>query len=294
MDKIPLLTMSPSEIKKILSSVGGFANKRLGQHFLIDDHVLRSIIQTADLHQGDRVLEIGPGLGVLTSALIEQGATVIAVEKDRRFVEYLTSVIPVKAGIRSMHDPSVAKVLFQIHHADATKLQWSSVVGSEPWKFVSNLPYAISSYALRQALWAAHPPEKVVVLVQREVAERALAKKGKQSLLSLMVALRSSAARIIHRVPRGAFYPAPKVESALVEVIPMAIEDAVKKWGTSPERVMEIAKKGFAHPRKLLASNIAVKDHLLFPSLGISEKARAEDVTVEQWAALSKALTSSV
>ena len=278
--------MTPTEIKAVLSQLGGYANKRLGQHFLIDNNVLKTIVDTADIKSGDRVLEVGPGLGVLTRELLDRGAEVVAIEKDHRFVDYLNLSL-IRANKRMVQ-------------GDAATMHWHDLVEEAPWKFVSNLPYSITSLALRKALWAPRPPDKVVVLVQREVAERAIdvsrksvksiksVKSGKTSLLSLMVALSSSSARIVKRVARGAFFPAPKVESAILEIIPMTWQEREKRWGINPEKIMEVAKKGFAHPRKLLRSNLGLlATHY---SLLTSPLARAEDLSPDDWARLAKTI----
>ncbi|MBU2508763.1 16S rRNA (adenine(1518)-N(6)/adenine(1519)-N(6))-dimethyltransferase, partial [Patescibacteria group bacterium] len=144
--------MNAAEIKLELSKMGVRPNRRLGQNFLIDNNILKTIINAADIRKGDQVLEIGPGLGVLTSALADQGAQVIAIEKDRRFADYLVGAI---------HELSV-----RIIQGDAVTLHWHELIGDRPWKFVSNLPYQITSFALRKALWAPKPPDVVVALVQ--------------------------------------------------------------------------------------------------------------------------------
>jgi 16S rRNA (adenine1518-N6/adenine1519-N6)-dimethyltransferase len=261
--------MTPTEIKAALANLGGGANKRLGQHFLIDPRVLDWIVEAAQIRKGDVVFEIGPGLGVLTRALLDRGADVVAIEQDRRFIERL----------QDSH--------LRIVHGDAAALEWSDVLSDGSWKFVSNLPYSMTSLALRKALWNPKPPAIVVVLIQREVAERAIARDGKTSLLSLMIALASSSVRIVTRVARGAFYPPPKVESAVLEVVPMSLADRAAQWGIDPERIMEIAKRGFAHPRKLLASNLEI-DPKILADLGLNPKARAEDLGPEDWARLAK------
>ena len=263
--------MKPSEIKAVLAEMGGKANKALGQHFLVDEHALQSIVASADINTNDRVLEIGPGLGVLSLALREAGAEVFAIEQDRRFLERLEA-----EGI-------------SVTHGDAAVLDWEAVIGIAPWKFVSNLPYSITSLAIRKALYAPRPPERVVVLIQREVAERAIARDGKHSLLSLMVAFATSSARIVKRVPPGAFFPPPKVQSAVLELIPLSNSEREKKWGMDPEKIMKIAKLGFAHPRKKVRSNVSTclftEEDFVFA--GITEMARAEDLLPEQWAKLA-------
>jgi len=266
--------MNSTEIQHTLASIGGRANKKLGQHFLIDMTVLQTIVDAADIRADDHVLEVGPGLGVLSKALIDRGAKVTAIEQDRRFIDYL-------AGAPGC---STARVIY----GDAARIDWTSLVGQNPWKFVSNLPYSITSLALRKALWSPNPPSKLVVLIQREVAERVIAEDGKTSLLSLMVALASSSARIEKIVPADAFYPPPQVESAVLSIDPLTIADRQKKWGIDPERVMSVAKRGFAHPRKFLASNLGLADPSVLESIGLDRRVRAEDLSVEQWVALAK------
>jgi len=266
--------MNPSEIKQILSGLGGGANKRLGQHFLVDGSALATIVEAAEIEKGDRVLEIGPGLGVLTSALIEACAHVTSVERDRRFIDFLKKKFP---------------EYFDLVEGDASKLAWENHFKKKDWKFVSNLPYSITSLALRKALYAEHPPTALVVLVQREVAERAIARDQKHSLLSLMVAFASHEATIVKRVPAGAFFPPPRVESAVLRILPMSPEERLAVWGTDPEKIMALAKRGFAHPRKLLSSNLQIPATKLVES-GIAEKARAEDLRPEDWARLEQSL----
>ncbi len=269
------ICMNPYEIKVKLTRLGVRPNKRLGQHFLIDRTALRAIVEAADVHPNDIILEVGPGLGVLTKALLDKGARVTAIEQDRTFASYCEETFPDN---------------FTVIHGDAATIHWHDIVGDAPWKFVSNLPYSITSLALRKALWAPRPADRVVVLVQREVAERAVARAGKTSLLSLMVALASRSARIVRRVPAGAFYPPSKVESAVLEIIPMTLADRTKQWRVDPEKIMEIAKRGFVHPRKLLASNLGFRD---LASVGLNPKARAEDLSPQDWVRLTIRIKSN-
>lgn len=268
-----------------MKELGGGANKRLGQHFLIDRAALKDVVDAAPCHPGAVTLEVGPGLGVLTKELLAKGCDVVALERDRRFVGYL----------EKNHEHENLRIV----QGDAAELDWMKIVGDAEWSLVSNLPYSISSLALRLALWSPRPAEHVVVLVQREVAQRAVstAPNGKTSLLSLMVALASDSTRIIRRVPAGAFYPPPKVESAILEIVPMPLPERKKKWGMDPEQIMRIAKAGFAHPRKKLLSNLCESDRYskqaverTFGTLGISENSRAEDISPETWTSLAKEL----
>lgn len=272
--------MNPTEIKAVLANFGGGANKGLGQHFLVDKSTLATIVEESEIEPGERVLEVGPGLGVLTKELIGKGASVIAIERDRRFIEYLSVTYPPAKGGKGGLD---------LIQGDAAKLDWDSIIGEGEWKFVSNLPYSMTSLAIRKALYGKNPPTNLVVLIQREVAERIISRNKKQSLLSLMVAYASHETEIVRRVAPGSFFPPPKVESAVLRVSPMSIEERLAIWGIDPEYIMGVAKKGFAHPRKLLASNLGIKGEVL-EKLGISAKIRAEDLSPGEWRDLALAL----
>jgi 16S rRNA (adenine1518-N6/adenine1519-N6)-dimethyltransferase len=270
--------MKPSEIKEILKTLGGGANKHLGQHFLIEERVLQAMLQSSGVKYNDFVLEIGPGLGVLSKVLLEAGANIVALERDARFVAYLqTRFITEK---------------FKVIRADAVQEDWETIFSNQSWKLVANLPYAITSFVLRKVLWMHHLPERVTVLVQREVAERAVARDGKTSLLSLMIALASSEAKIVTRVSRGAFFPPPKVESAILDIQPLSWEKRQEHWGIHPEKMMLLAKQGFAHPRKLLVSNLklSIEENAVMKKLELNPKARAEDLSPRDWARLTIAL----
>ncbi len=294
--------MKPTEIKQVLSQLGGGANKTLGQHFLVDESALLTIIAEAEIEKGDRVLEIGPGLGVLTRQMLDGGAHVAAVERDRRFVGFLTGGAASafsrfrEADTGRKARAATGPVSLEVMQGDAAKLDWENHFKTKNWKFIANLPYAITSLAIRKALYAKHPPSNLVVLIQREVAERISppsrggARGGeKMSLLSLMVRLASHEARIVKRVAAGSFFPPPKVESAILRVIPMTTKERLAVWGMDPEEIMAVAKQGFAHPRKKLMSNLGLKDPKVFIELGLDPNIRAEDLHVEDWVRLAQA-----
>ncbi|MFZ6015731.1 MAG: 16S rRNA (adenine(1518)-N(6)/adenine(1519)-N(6))-dimethyltransferase RsmA [Patescibacteria group bacterium] len=279
--------MTKNQLIATLQELGIKPNKGLGQNFLIDKNILAKIVATAEIEAGDRVLEIGPGLGVLTQALITAGASVTFIEKDSKLFNYLSTLLsPVNGG-------GMSRGIAGQREGDAAKTDFNDLMGPKPWKFVSNLPYSITSIALRKALYCDNPPQLLVALIQKEVAERILAKdkKAEVSLLSLMSYLACSDIKIIHKVSSTCFYPPPKVESAIIKMIPMPPQERIKKWGIDPEAVMKIAKQGFAHPRKLLGRNLnlpASQWQSLAEKLNINPKARAEDLSVNDWANLGK------
>ena len=285
------MVLSPTQIKSVLEGLSARPEKAFGQNFLVDQSVLSAAVEAAELTPTDVVLEIGPGLGVLTEDLLATGARVFAIERDRKFIDYL----------RSRFESQ--KQTFFLTQGDAAELDWNELLPTDtPWKFVSNLPYAISSYALRMALWAPRPAARVVVMLQREVAERALAllrtngAASRSSLLSLMVALRCESGTIVRRVAPGSFFPPPKVESAILLLAPFAAEKQRTRWGIEPERIMQLAKRGFAHPRKQLFSTLQVRDRAeeLAAAIHATKEVRPEALSADQWAALARLLDPSL
>lgn len=284
------MVRAPHQIKATLTALGARPEKAFGQNFLIDATVLNSVVEAAELTATDTVLEVGPGLGVLTEDLLATGASVYAIERDRKFIEYLATQFGSNAG------------RFVLTQGDAAKLDWNNVVPQDrPWKFVSNLPYAISSFALRTALWNPHPASRIVVMLQREVAERALTlldnkiHSNQASLLSLMVGLSCASGKIIRRVAPGSFFPAPKVESAVLLLIPFTNEERLARWGIDPEEVMRLAKRAFAHPRKQLFSTLGLRERaqLLAEAIHAPKEVRPEALSIEQWTALTRLCGSS-
>ncbi len=284
------MVRAPRDIKATLASLGARPEKAFGQNFLIDATVLGSIVEVAELSPMEAVLEIGPGLGVLTEDLLATGVSVYAIERDRKFIDHLLAAFGPKGQT------------FFLTQGDAANLHWNELLPeNRPWKLVSNLPYAISSYALRTALWAPRPATRVVVMLQREVAERALAllnSKGdssQASLLSLMVALSCASGSIVRRVAPGSFFPPPKVESAVLLLVPLSHEERLVRWGIDPESIMTLAKRGFAHPRKQLFSTLGLRERAeeLAAAIGAPKEVRPEALSASQWATLTRLLTPS-
>ncbi|MFZ2681576.1 MAG: 16S rRNA (adenine(1518)-N(6)/adenine(1519)-N(6))-dimethyltransferase RsmA [Patescibacteria group bacterium] len=252
-----------------------FAKKSFGQHFLRDQTVLDKIVAAAAIEATDIVVEVGPGRGALTEHLAYLGSRLILVEADKDLLPELRSKFP----------------LAQIIQADAAQVDYAELVASkvaefnQGWILVGNLPYNAGNAIIRQALTCAHPPKRQVVMLQREVGEKMLAKPTDMSLLSVAVQMYADVKRVATVKP-GAFVPPPKVDSIILLLTHNPKSEA-------PEAVIGVAKIAFAHKRKQmhrtladagLATSDIIKTHLV--DLGLSEHARAEELSITQWISL--------
>ncbi|MBL7045309.1 MAG: ribosomal RNA small subunit methyltransferase A [Parcubacteria group bacterium] len=273
------------------------AKKSLGQNFLTAQSVVDKIVETANLNKEDIVLEVGPGKGVLTKALLEKAGKVIAVEKDDELITYLKE---------EFKDEIKDEKLILVH-GDILTFDFKSLLKVAPlsaslreerpfpeiFKIVANIPYYITGEFLRKTLSSDIQPTQMVLLVQKEVAER-IAKSKKESILSLSVKVYGEP-KYIQTVKAGSFSPAPKVDSAI-----LSIENISKDFflntevrprcsGLDLEKCFfKVIKTGFAHKRKLLINNLSVlksKEVLqkAFSKANIGDMARAEDLALEQW-----------
>lgn len=230
------------------------------------EKALSSIVRAAELKESDTVLEIGPGSGALTDWLLAHAGKVVAVEKDDELFKKLGE---------TYLDPKLELV-----HADV--LEYEPPI--EPYKLVANIPYNITGAILEKFLSAEYQPERMVLLVQKEVAERIVAKNSKESILSISVKIYGKP-RYVERVLAGSFVPRPKVDSAII-----AIEDISKAnfKDFSEKCFFEVLKAGFSSKRKKLSSNLANKfdkKRVLeaFSNLKLDENLRAEDASLETW-----------
>ncbi len=279
--------MDRESLPALLKRHGLWARKSLGQHFLLDNAALDKIVAAAELTPDDTVVEIGPGPGPLTRKLADAAGRVIAVELDERMVDLLRAeVTPGRA---------VEVVQGDILQTDLRDLVTSR--GASRYKVVANLPYYITSAALRHILEASLPPTRVVVLVQREVAERIVARPPDMSLLAVSVQL-FGAPRIVARVPAGAFYPPPKVDSAIVrlDVYPQPAEGVTDVVG-----FFEVTRAGFGQKRKQLRNSLsqglrrpAADIDAALRAAAIDPTRRAETLTLAEWSRLQQALASGV
>lgn len=253
-----------------------FAKKSLGQNFLMHTATAERIASAAQLAETDTVLEIGPGTGMLTKVLLEKSSHVYAVEADAQLIP----------GLEETFSPEIAAGKLTILHADIRTFN-PKVIG-KPYKLVANIPYYITGEIFRQFLTAEIQPLSITVLVQKEVAER-VARSKKESLLSLSVKAFGTPIYMF-TVPRGAFKPAPKVDSAVLHIADIS---RVRFRTGNEARFFELIRAGFAHKRKQLLKNL---EHLsssdtlkeVFAELRIPEKVRSEELKLEQWLSLSE------
>jgi len=252
-----------------------FAKKSLGQNFLKSKTALYAMVKAGDISASDIVLEIGPGQGALTEKLLETGAKIIAVEKDDRLIEFLQEKFA-----KEINDGQ-----FKLIHSDILELDLHSLsLKANSYKLIANIPYYITGQIFRKFLSGNIQPTKLVMMVQKEIADRIIARDGKESLLSLSVKVYGTPKKIM-KVEKENFSPKPKVDSAI-----LLVDNISKDFfsdNITEEKFFEIIKAGFAHKRKVLSANL--KELLrndvqkLFTMAHIPEKARAEDLTLENW-----------
>ncbi|MCH7492433.1 ribosomal RNA small subunit methyltransferase A [Patescibacteria group bacterium] len=276
------MTLASEQIVKQLSKQYNFRPSRAsGQNFLVSDDVLRAIVDAANLHKDDVVLEIGAGFGTLTVELLKLAKKVIAVELDKRLLKALNKL--------ALHHPNLELVAGDI---------WQNLgeiakhVVDLQYKLVSNLPYNITSRILRNFLESQPRPREMVLLVQKEVAARVIAKPGKMSLLSVAVQFYGTPS-IVVQVPRNNFWPEPDVDSAVLKITDMG-EDKKgyqKLLGTlSVNAFFQVVKVGFSSRRKQIHNNLSAGFNKSKPAIekiliksGVILTLRPQDLTIEQW-----------
>jgi 16S rRNA (adenine1518-N6/adenine1519-N6)-dimethyltransferase len=272
--------------RQLVRQLGFKPRKRLGQHFLIDEAVLERILSAAEVGPGEVVVEIGPGLGILTEGLARQGARVIAVEVDTKLVALLKKRL---AGF-----PDVKIVPADILKVTPRQLLQDNLPASNltrGYNIIANLPYYITSPVLSHFLEAEPRPSKMVVMVQKEVGETIAAAPGKMRLLSVKVQFYSKPA-IVAYVPAASFYPPPKVDSVILRLDvysnpPIEVSDVAAFFG--------IVTHGFRSPRKQIRNSLAHSLEMapaqvasLLGKAGIEARRRAETLSLEEWRELWK------
>ncbi len=256
------------------------AKKSLGQNFLNSPKALSDILFAAGIAKNDCVLEIGPGKGVLTKALLEAGAKVIAVEKDESLAEMLGDLF-----LKEIKSGQLALVAGDILEFDLQRLPL------EEYKLIANIPYYITGQIFRMFLESERQPVSMTMLVQKEVAERVVARDGKESILSLSVKAYGNP-KYVSTVKRGSFSPAPNVDSAILHITDVS-KVYFKKNKISERAFFEVLKASFAHKRKMIAGNLKVifqDSAKVCEECGIKQNARAEDLELGHFACLAKSI----
>jgi 16S rRNA (adenine1518-N6/adenine1519-N6)-dimethyltransferase len=272
--------MTLTEIKSILAQRGIQLTKSLGQNFMHDGNQIRRMVAAAELRRGDRVLEIGPGLGPLTEVILEHADQLLAIEKDHRLFECLHARFDAKPG-------------FQLRGGDALEFIRSEPQDWSGWKVVANLPYSVASPILVELAATEFPPARITVTLQREVAERVAARANDDDygVLSLLVQFRYEPADLF-KIPAACFFPAPDVDSACVTLVrrevPLVDRDQAALFA-------RIVKRGFSQRRKMMLKllrqewpDAAIKS--AYEEAGLDAAQRAETVSLEQFATLTRRL----
>jgi 16S rRNA (adenine1518-N6/adenine1519-N6)-dimethyltransferase len=288
--------LDPSRIRAALRSLGLRPTREMGQNFLIDAGALNTIVAAADLAPTDTVVEVGPGLGVLTWELLRRVGRVVAVELDRRLADRLRQEFAQESRLTIVQGDILRQTPDQL--LESSNLKTLKPSNLQPaHKVVANLPYAITSAALRHFLEAARKPELMVVLVQWEVAARIAAQPGDMSVLAHSVQIYAEP-EIIARVPASSFLPAPAVDSAVLR-LRLRPRPAAE---VPVDSLMRLIKAGFLQARKKLANalptglaslGIHVEKERALAALvaaGIDPARRAESLALEEWARLYHAL----
>lgn len=277
---MPKKTISPSiEVKKSLRQSGIKAKKELGQHFLVDRSVLETIVAAAELSAHDLVIEIGPGLGILTTELTQKAGHVVAIELDNKLASQLKHKLS--------YLPNVT-----IINADILEIDLTEVLGDrESYKVVANIPYYITSPILHYFIEATAKPSLMVVMMQKEVGDAIVAQPGNMSVLAVTMQVYSKP-RIVSYISAQSFYPSPKVDSAIVR-FDMFSQPIVKVADIS--NFLAFVRCGFRSPRKQLRNSLAqglnVKPGEIIPLLEeshIEPQHRPEALTIEEWETLYK------
>ena len=275
MNQIP-----PLNAEALLKRYRLHAHKGLGQNFLQDPLALEEISAAAEIRPTDTVLEIGPGLGSLTRYLAVSAKEVVAVELDEKLISPLKDVLSTHQNVR-------------IIHGDILKLSPKDLIAEDQYLVVANIPYYITSAVIRHLLESQSKPRRIVLTIQKEVAQRICARPGDLSLLALSVQV-YGAPRIAVHIPAEAFFPAPKVDSAVL-VIDIFPSPLIRE--KLLDLFFKLVKVGFSQKRKTLRNSLSSGLHIspasaaeLLTHAGIDPQRRAETLSIEEWERLAETL----
>ncbi|MEA4910889.1 Ribosomal RNA small subunit methyltransferase A [bioreactor metagenome] len=256
--------------------------KSLGQNFLTNKKAIFEIVKAGDIEERDTILEIGPGKGALTEELLKSSAKkIIAIEKDKKLIPFLTE--------KFIEEIKTSRLI--LIEGDILDFEIEKLFKKDSYKLIANIPYYITGMIIEKFLSATKKPEKLVLLVQKEVAERIVARDKKESILSLAVKFYGNP-KIIYKVSAGSFFPKPKVDSAVLKI---ETDNNVVFKKEFEERYFKLIKKSFSHKRKVMLNNLK-KEYSeqdwdkIFEKLGLDKKVRAEDLEIESFLNITKEL----
>lgn len=274
------LQRSAADWRRILRKHNIRPTRSMGQNFLTEPQVVADIADVAGVSENDLVIEIGPGMGILSRELLSRGAEVIGVELDRELAAFLREDIGNEA-------------LFRIVERDARYVEIDQVTGGRDYQVVANLPYSVATVIIRHFMESTTPPRRMTVMVQKEVAERMTAEPGAMSLLGIATHLYSTA-EIAFVVPPEVFLPPPKVDSA---VVLLNRRETLIGTDASRERMFELATMAFQRKRKTISNGLSMglnrpKTELdaTLADIGIDASRRPQTLAVEEWIAIAEAL----
>lgn len=274
------MTLSRRQAADLLSGAGLSPRRAFGQNFVVDPNTVRRIARLARVGPGDRVVEIGAGLGSLTLALAETGAHLVAVEIDDGLVAVLRE--------------QVSGLDVEVVHGDAMRLDWDAVLGGhDGWVLVANLPYNVATPLVADLLDQVPAIQRMLVMVQKEVGQRFCAAPRTPSYGALTVKVASWAtARIVGEVPASVFLPRPKVDSALVEI--ERLDEPPVPGDLDRTALFELVRAGFGQRRKMLRRSLAGRAEAAdLERAGIRPESRAEELSVHDWVRLAASLAES-
>ncbi len=307
-DALVTLSLPPTSVpalRALLDAHGLRPKKSLGQNFLINENVLRGIVRAADVTPADRVIEVGPGVGTLTYQLALAARQVLAVELDQNMVAILRETLSGVENVTVLHEDILKldiDTAIRDWHLETEHSNLPSPVADLPspisqtashYKLVANLPYYITSAVIRKFLDQRHKPSVLVLMVQQEVAQRILAQPGQLSLLAVSVQFYATPS-LVMRLPAGAFYPAPKVDSTVLR-----LDMHTQPSDVDVERFFQVVAAGFGQKRKQLHNSLAAglgmsarASEERLRGAGIDPQRRAQTLTIEEWVRLTKQVTA--
>ena len=293
---MPMELTNKGVIKELLKKYNAKPEKYLGQHFILSKSALQKMIDEVKIVKNDTIVEIGSGLGTLTKELAETGAKIIAIEKDPLMISILKETLVnyknvkiIQADARNLFKPNLP-TFYPISNVGFGKSEYSE------YKVIANLPYNVATFLIRRWLEIKNPPEMMVLIIQKEVARRIVAKPPRMNLLAVSTQF-YAIAEIVKYVPKEMFWPRPKVDAAIIKIVPKNLKMSKRSQKTR-RAFFAVVKAGFSQPRKQLINNLSKKINIpkeklvpMFRDLNISERVRAENLDLNQWLCLLKLIT---